>query len=62
METPHHTPQKHRERDPTRQKVGYPPPIVEWQPSLQRAKDTWYRALRGEPKGNQLLRLWTDEE
>jgi len=46
----------------TRQKVGYPPPIVEWQPSLQRAKDTWYRALRGEPKGNQLLRLWTDEE
>ncbi len=45
-----------------RQKVGYPAPIVEWQPSLQRAKDTWYRALRGEPKGNQLLRLWTDEE
>ncbi len=45
-----------------RQKVGYPAPIVDWQPSLQRAKDTWYRALRGEPKGNQLLRLWADED
>ena len=45
-----------------RQRVGYPAPIVEWQPSLQRAKDTWYRALRGEPTGNQLLRLWADED
>ncbi len=46
----------------TRQKTGYPAPMVEWQPSLQRAKDTWYRAVRGEPKGNQLLRLWADED
>ncbi len=46
----------------TRRKVGYPMPVVDWQSSLQRAKEAWQRAVYGEPKGNRLLKLWADEE
>ncbi|MCX7979422.1 MAG: DASH family cryptochrome [Bacteroidia bacterium] len=45
-----------------RAKLGYPEPIVAWQASLSYAKDTYWRAVKGEPKGNQLLRLFQDEE
>ncbi|MEN3041665.1 MAG: DASH family cryptochrome [Bacteroidia bacterium] len=45
-----------------RASLGYPLPIVEWQPSLAYAKDTYWRAVKGEPKGNQLLKLFQEEE
>lgn len=42
--------------------LGYPQPVVEWQPSLAYAKDTYWRAVKGEPKGNQLLKLFQEDE
>lgn len=45
-----------------RARLGYPPPIVDWQRSLAYAKESYWRAVRGAPKGNQLLKLFSDEE
>ncbi|MCX8112085.1 MAG: DASH family cryptochrome [Bacteroidia bacterium] len=41
--------------------LRYPQPIVDWQQSLAYAKDTYWRAVKGEPKGNQLLKLFREE-
>lgn len=45
-----------------RKRLGYPMPIVDWQASLRRAKEAWQKAVFGEPKGNRLLGLWTENE
>ncbi|MCS7152563.1 MAG: DASH family cryptochrome [Bacteroidia bacterium] len=46
---------------PLRRSLSYPMPVVDWQQSLAYAKDTYWRAVKGEPKGNQLLKLFQDE-
>ncbi|MCX7606396.1 MAG: DASH family cryptochrome [Bacteroidia bacterium] len=45
-----------------REGLGYPTPVVDWRASLAYAKDTYWRTVQGAPKGNQLLRLFQDEE
>ncbi|MCS7188888.1 MAG: DASH family cryptochrome [Bacteroidia bacterium] len=40
----------------------YPQPVVDWSESLKYAKDTYWRAVKGMPKGNQLLKLFQEEE
>jgi deoxyribodipyrimidine photo-lyase len=45
-----------------RRAIGYPDPIVDWKQSLAYAKDTYWRTVQGTPKGNQILKLFQDEE
>lgn len=45
-----------------RPSLRYPAPVVDWQKSLAYAKDTYWRAVKGEPKGNQLLKLFQESE
>ncbi len=45
-----------------RPSLGYLQPVVDWQRSLAYAKDTYWRAVKGSPKGNQLLKLFQDDE
>ncbi|MDW8235997.1 MAG: DASH family cryptochrome [Bacteroidia bacterium] len=45
-----------------RRSLGYAEPVVEWHSSLAYAKDTYWRAVKGEPQGNKLLRLFQERE
>ncbi|MCS7296831.1 MAG: DASH family cryptochrome [Bacteroidia bacterium] len=45
-----------------RRSLGYPPPLVDWHVSLTAAKDAYWTAVKGKPTGNQLLKLFQDEE
>ncbi|MCS7162452.1 MAG: DASH family cryptochrome [Bacteroidia bacterium] len=42
--------------------LGYPQPIVDWPKSLAYAKDTYWRAIKGAPQGNALLKLLAADE
>lgn len=45
-----------------RRALGYPDPVVDWKQSLAYAKDTYWRTVKGAPTGNQLLKLFQEDE